>query len=219
MMSLMNLMSKKIQIWGLTGMLGAGKSLAMAHLRQLGFPTADADAFARIAVDPTVSESALVLKALVDSFGSQILLKDGQLDRAYLRTHVLTSPENQKKLEAIMHPRILDLAMRQISEWESAGHSLGFVEGTRLVESGFVPSLAGLILVVAPRDLRLQRVQDRDGCTLEQAERLDSLQNESAMLGAASFAWMNTAKPEFLIRQIESQIEDLGSLAKTTKQL
>ena len=118
-----------------------------------------------------------------------------------------------------MHPRILDLAMRQISEWESAGHSLGFVEGTRLVESGFVPSLAGLILVVAPRDLRLQRVQDRDGCTLEQAERLDSLQNESAMLGAASFAWMNTAKPEFLIRQIESQIEDLGSLAKTTKQL
>ena len=87
---------------GLTGGIASGKSALEKAFAAHGITVADADLLAREVVRP--GEPAL--DAVVARFGRDVLMADGQLDRAALRVRVFGNDEERRALEAILHPAI-----------------------------------------------------------------------------------------------------------------
>ncbi|MGF7233626.1 MAG: dephospho-CoA kinase [Frankia sp.] len=147
---------------GLTGGIGAGKSAVARLLAEHGATVIDADAIAREVVAPGTPGLASVAEA----FGDQIIRADGSLDREGLGAVVFADPAARKRLEAITHPLI---------GAETARRMAGLPPGTvvvydvpLLVEAGLRGSYDVVVVVEAPRALRLERLALR-GLPPEQA--------------------------------------------------
>lgn len=89
-------------IVGLTGGIGSGKSTVADLFQQLGIPVIDADVIAHTLVEPGQPALAEIIKA----FGANSVYASGALDRARLRKLVFSDPEQRRRLEAILHPKI-----------------------------------------------------------------------------------------------------------------
>ena len=89
-------------IIGLTGGIGSGKSTVAGIFQQLGVPVIDADVIARALVAP----GQPALKEIIKAFGPDSVDASGVLDRNRLRKLVFSDPEQRRRLEAILHPRI-----------------------------------------------------------------------------------------------------------------
>src|SRR4051812_7015818 len=96
---------------GLTGGIGSGKSTVAAILAGRGATVIDADAIARMVVEP----GKPALDALVEAFGPEILHPDGSLDRGALAKQAFVTEETRKQLEAITHPAIGEEFFAQIA--------------------------------------------------------------------------------------------------------
>ena len=96
---------------GLTGGIGAGKSTVARLLTERGAVVVDADAIARMVVEP----GKPALTALAEAFGADVLRPDGSLDRAALAERAFVSDETRKQLEAITHPAIAEEFLAQIA--------------------------------------------------------------------------------------------------------
>jgi dephospho-CoA kinase len=150
---------------GLTGGIGSGKSTVARLLRDRGAVVVDADAIARLVVEP----GRPALAELVETFGPEILQPDGSLDRAALAERAFVSDETRKQLEAITHPAIAQEFLAQIAAASSADgivvHDVPLlVESTRGYDYGAV------IVVEAPSAVRLARLEER-GIPRADAER------------------------------------------------
>jgi dephospho-CoA kinase len=82
-------------ILGLTGGIGAGKTLVSNHLAALGIEIVDADVIAR----DVVAIGSDGLNAIEQHFGKTILLDDGSLNRAKLREIIFADSEQKKLAE------------------------------------------------------------------------------------------------------------------------
>src|SRR5690606_30125099 len=89
-------------IIGVTGGVASGKSTVTGRFESLGVVVADADVAAREAV----AAGSDGLAEVVDAFGSEVLLDDGNLDRAAMRKRVFADADARARLEAIVHPRV-----------------------------------------------------------------------------------------------------------------
>ncbi len=87
---------------GLTGGIASGKSTVANLFSELGVVTVDADVIARQIVEP----GQPALTHIREVFGPMVISQDGQLKRAVLRRQIFADPEQRRKLEAILHPRI-----------------------------------------------------------------------------------------------------------------
>ena len=154
---------------GLTGGIGSGKSTVAGILVQRGAVVIDADVIARMVVEPGMP----ALTALAEAFGPEILEPDGSLDRAALAERAFVTDDTRKQLEAITHPAIATEFFAQIAAAPADGivvHDVPLlVESTRGIEYGAV------IVVEAPKDLRLERLEAR-GVPRDDAERRMALQ-------------------------------------------
>src|SRR5438034_8498962 len=109
-----------LHLFGLTGGLASGKSAVAARFGARGLPVIDADQLAREVVAPGTEGLAAVIAA----FGSGVLRRDGSLDRAKLADIVFAEPEQRRKLNALLHPRIGALTGARAAELEAAGEDL-----------------------------------------------------------------------------------------------
>ena len=87
-------------ILGLTGSIGMGKSEASKTFRRLGIPVFDADAAVHVLMGRGGQAVPLVEVAFPGS------VKDGAVDRVALGPMVFGKPDELRKLEAILHPRV-----------------------------------------------------------------------------------------------------------------
>src|SRR5690348_12911570 len=154
---------------GLTGGIGSGKSTVAELLRARGAVVVDADAIAREVVEPGMP----ALAAIAERFGSDVLRPDGSLDRAALAKKAFADEESRKALEAITHPAIGELFLQRVAEAPPDGvvvHDVPLlVESTRGYQYGAV------IVVEAPREVRLQRLEAR-GVPRDDAEARMAMQ-------------------------------------------
>jgi dephospho-CoA kinase len=102
--------SDRVFVVGLTGGIGSGKSSVCAAFSRLGVPIIDTDEIAHRLSRP----SSEVNKQIYEIFGSNSLLADGSLNRAWLRELVFTEPTKRVQLEAIFHPLILQKTKEKI---------------------------------------------------------------------------------------------------------
>lgn len=149
----------------LTGGIGSGKSTVAARLAARGAVIVDADAIARLVVEPGMPAFA----SLVERFGEGIVAADGTLDRPALAAVAFADDVSRKALGEITWPAIGEETERQIA---AAGEDAVVVcDIPLLVESqaaGTRP-YAAVIVVEAPRELRLDRLVLR-GLTRDDAE-------------------------------------------------
>ena len=150
---------------GLTGGIGAGKSTVAEMLTERGAILIDGDLIARQVVEP----GQPALAQIVERFGADVLAADGTLDRPALAAKAFASEEDRKDLEAITHPAIGAEFVRLMQEAPADGIVVNdvplLVEAGKVAERGY----EYVIVVEAPRGLRLDRLEGR-GLTREDAE-------------------------------------------------
>ncbi len=147
------------QVIGLTGGMGAGKSVVARILNGMGHPVYDADAAAKRLYD----SDAGLLEAVVERFGRAVLDASGVLDRGQLAQIVFSDVKALDALNALVHP----LVSKDFQLW-SKGHRLGgvryvFREAAILFESGSDQGCDLVWGVQAPLSLRVDRVRSRTG--------------------------------------------------------
>lgn len=140
---------------GITGGIGSGKTLVSDHFASLRVPVIDTDLIARQIVEPGTE----TLKKLSETFGTEILLASGKLDRDTLRTIAFANSQNKEKLDAITHPAIRAETIKQV---EAVTTDYCIVVVPLLTkESPFVNFMDHIIAVTADEDIRIERVMKR----------------------------------------------------------
>lgn len=147
-------------IVGLTGGIASGKSTVTKILRELGAYVVDADVWARTVVSPGSDG----LKKIVETFGGEVLHKDGSLNRPALGGIVFHDDEARHKLNAITHPRVRD-GMKEETEQFFAEHpNEPIVWDVPLLFEGDTKNLVDTtVLVYVDADTQLRRLMERDG--------------------------------------------------------
>ncbi len=148
-------MNKHIRV-GLTGGIGAGKSLISGMFKCLGVPVYYADDRAKYLMNTQPGLRA----AIVDLFGPEAYGKDGRINRPFLAKEAFSNPEKLQALEALVHPAVF----RDTEQWEKEHEAYPYTlrEAALLFESGNYKKLDKIITVAAPEELRIERILKRD---------------------------------------------------------
>lgn len=185
---------------GLTGGIAAGKSEVSRRFEALGITVADADLAARAVVAPG-SEG---LARIAAHFGKDILLADGQLDRAALRARIFESAQERQALEAITHPAIRQL-LRETCEQAEGPYAIAAIP--LLTEAGGrqqYPWLDRILVVDVPVAAQHARLMQRDGIDTALADRMIAAQaSREARLALADDVVVNDGHPDHLQAHVE----------------
>lgn len=195
------------EVWGVTGVIGSGKSTAMKILRELGYPGIDADQVSRIVVDKKTEEGKKGFELIYRAFGSGVLNSLGELDRPALRRRMMENPDDHKMLEGIMHPLILDHITKVMTGWKSSGAKLAFIEGTRLIESNFHNMLYGIAVITASEKEKIKRLMKRDSMGRDEVSQMMQLQNEALMKKIAKVELKNDGSETALKKSISEFVQ------------
>jgi len=157
---------------GLTGSIAVGKSFVGSVFVELGCHLLDADETAREVVEPGTEG----LKLIVDEFGPEVLQADGTLDRKAVGAIIFANPEKRQRLNAILHPRIIERQDEMLHRWEEKDtHGIGIVDAALMIESGGYRRFDKVIVVHCRPEVQLERLMLRQGLSLEEARtRIDS---------------------------------------------
>jgi dephospho-CoA kinase len=171
---------------GLTGNIASGKSTVAQLLSERGATIIDADVLARRAVEHGTS----AFDAIARRWGTSVLAPDGHLDRAALRRAVFGNPKELEALNDIVHPEVEQLRNQRIEEARNRGDRIVVCDIPLLFEKKIAEVFDRIVLVDAPRPLRLERlVQDRG---LRETEAMD-------MIAAQMPAELKRARADFVI--------------------
>jgi dephospho-CoA kinase len=179
---------------GLTGNIASGKSEVARMLADRGATIIDADELAREAVEPETQ----ALKDIIKRWGKDVLNQDGGLDRAALRQIVFADQNELDALNRIVHPGVTRLRDREIARARERGDAIVVCVIPLLFERNIVEEFDAIILVDAPRPLRLERLVATRG--LEETEAMN-------MIASQMPAELKRARTDFVI-------ENDGSLDK-----
>ena len=185
---------------GLTGGIGAGKSTVAATLTELGAVVIDADAIAREVVEPGSDGLAEVVAA----FGEDVLDADGALDRPALGRIVFADDAKRRKLNGILHPLIGGRTAEIVAEADEDAVVVHDVP--LLVENGMGAAFALVLVVDAPVDVRLTRLVETRGMSVEDARARMAAQADDDARRAAADVWLENAGAAGALRE---QVERL----------
>jgi dephospho-CoA kinase len=191
-------MTKKILHIGLTGGIASGKSTVARLFGAHGVPIIDTDQIARDVVEPGQPP----LERLVERFGTGILTPDGHLDRPKLREIVFSDPMARADLEALTHPAIGSAVEARSA---AAGGPYQILVIPLLVEKGLGARVERVLVVDCPEEMQIERLQARDGSTLEQARAILNAQtSRAARLKAAHDVILNDSDITALEEQVSA---------------
>ncbi len=159
-----------MKILGLTGTTGAGKGEVARVFASLGAVVCDADEI----YHRLLSENGEMCRELTAEFGD--ISTCGKIDRKKLATIVFSDAESLSRLNEITHRYVLCEIDRILSSAEKEGVKVGVIDAPMLYESGADKMCQTVIGVVAPLELRLKRIMERDGLTKSEAEKRISSQ-------------------------------------------
>jgi dephospho-CoA kinase len=171
---------------GLTGNIASGKSTVAQLFSERGATIIDADVLARRAVE----RGSKAFDAIVRRWGTSILAPDGHLDRAALRRVVFGHPKELEALNEIVHPEVERLRADRLAEARARGDRVVVCDIPLLFEKKMADRFERIVLVDAPRPIRLERlVMDRG---LRETEAMD-------MIAAQMPAELKRARADFVI--------------------
>jgi dephospho-CoA kinase len=181
---------------GLTGNIATGKSVVRRMLEHLGAYTIDADALSH----RVIAKGAPGYQPVVNTFGTWVLNKDGQIDRDKLGRLVFADAQALKQLEDIIHPYVgqaIDILVRRATQ------RVVVIEAIKLLESGLRNLCDSIWVTDAPQHVQIERLIRKREMSPEMAlQRVHSQSAQKQKLAAAHTVITNTGSYENLWKQV-----------------
>jgi len=153
---------------GVTGGIGSGKSMICNLFKCLEIPVFNADEAGR----RLLAEDKSVVEEIRHLFGGDVIV-EGKPDRKKIAEIVFKNPEKLSKLSSVIHPAV----RKKFNDWAAEQNSSYIIdEAAILFETGIYKQLDLTVLVIAPEQLRIKRVINRDGS--EEASVKDRMKNQ-----------------------------------------
>lgn len=189
-----------MRLIGLTGNIASGKSSVADMFAERGATIIDADVLARDAV----MKGSPALQAIVARWGPEILDAEGNLDRAALRHRVFQNQTDLDALNAIVHPEVQRRRSQEVAAARARGDKVVVCVIPLLFERHLADDFDTIVLVDAPRSVRLDRiVRDRG---IDEAEAMK-------MIASQMPADLKRARANYVIenagtrRELESEVD------------
>ncbi len=150
-----------MQVLGVTGNIGSGKSTVCLLLTELGCPVVDADLVAH----QVYRRGSRTWRQVVETFGTRVVQENGAIDRTWLGALVFADIRAREQLNAIVHPATRRSVQRRLALLRRQGYAWAAIEATLLIEAGWLDMVDRLWVVAAPEDAvvaRLERERSMD---------------------------------------------------------
>ena len=183
---------------GVTGGMGSGKTYVCQLLEKRGIPVFYTDTEAKRLI---VDDSG-VRQRLKDIVGNSLYNREGKLDKKVMASFLVRGKKWADQVNAVVHPAV----RKAMYEWfvVQESHPIVVVECALLFESGLNKDMDKIVSVVAPLQVRLDRIVRRDGCTEEHARQMISLQqSDDYRMKCSDFVVENDGKSDIL-QQLDS---------------
>ena len=178
---------------GVTGGMGSGKTYVCQLLEKRGIPVFYTDTEAKRLI---VDDSG-VRQRLKDIVGNSLYNREGKLDKKVMASFLVRGKQWADQVNAVVHPAV----RKAMYEWfvVQESHPIVVVECALLFESGLNKDMDKIVSVVAPLQVRLDRIVRRDGCTEEHARQMISLQqSDDYRMKCSDFVVENDGKSDIL---------------------
>lgn len=162
-------LASSMQIVGITGGTGCGKTTALNVLQDMGALVIDCDAV----YHGLLATSEELLAEIDARFPGTV--EHGALQRKKLGAVVFADAQALNDLNAITHRYVCAETDRLLREWAREGGTLAAIDAIALIESGIAARCDIVFGVTAPRQQRIERLMAREGISREYAEaRIDA---------------------------------------------
>lgn len=159
----------------LTGNIAAGKSTVAELFRRWGATVIDADRLVREAQEP----GQPVLEEIAARFGGKLIMEDGALDRAALRSKVLADPQALADLNRIVHPEVRRRRLELLAAARARGDRIVVSDIPLLFEADDPAAFDAVVLVDAPAAVRRHRLMASRGLSPREADSMMAAQLDS----------------------------------------
>jgi len=182
---------------GLTGNIATGKSVVRKMLEHLGAYGIDADALGHRAI----TKGSPGYQPVIDAFGSWILNKDGQIDRATkLAQVVFSNSEALARLENIVHPLVKQAIDFLVSQ---SKQKVVVIEAIKLIESNLSKMCDSVWVTYVPQEIQIARLINKRGmCEALARQRIDAQPPQEAKVGVADVVIHNDKSFEDTWQQV-----------------
>ncbi|MGI6752220.1 MAG: dephospho-CoA kinase [Anaerovoracaceae bacterium] len=196
-----------MKLIGLTGGIGSGKSTVSEYLISKGCYVLDADEISREIVKP----GSPVLERIAKTFGKDVIMADGNLDRKKVSSLVFSDKGKRKALDSIMHGEIIDIILDRAGKiFRDSPDAIVFIDAPLLFEAGVDQHTQQNWVVDTDDEIRISRVMRRSGFSREEVER--RIANQMARkerLSRATHVLDNSGSKESLFAQIDRLLEGI----------
>ena len=183
---------------GITGGIGAGKSLVAEIIKAMGYPVYNSDERAK----ELTESNPKIKEGLIHLFGEEIYQND-TLNKFALAQAIFSDESLREKVNALIHP----IVREDFNLWALAqNNSLVFNESAILFETGSFKNFDAIILVYAPKELRIKRIMKRDNCSENEVlKRMNSQFSDEEKYQLTEFRVLNDGQTPLLV-QVEKII-------------
>ena len=191
------------KIIGITGGIASGKSTVTNFLRQKGFQVVDADALVHQLQKP----GGRLFKALVQHFGQEIILENGELNRPLLASLIFSNTEEQEWSKQIQG-EIIREELASLRDKLAQTESIFFMDIPLLFEQDYSSWFNETWLVYVEPDVQMDRLMKRDQLSKDLAiSRLSTQWSLEEKKGLASQVIDNNGSQDQLLAQLNSLLE------------
>ena len=150
---------------GVTGGVGTGKSTVAGMFKRLGAVVLDADAIAHRVMEPR----RLAWREIAKTFGERMLNDDQTINRRRLASLVFSDEPSRRRLDAIIHPRVMREIRRHLHRLRGSRRIRAVVlDVPLLVEVGAQQFVDALVVVTAPPGVQRERLKRQHGWSEEE---------------------------------------------------
>lgn len=196
----------RCKIIGLTGQSGSGKSTVAKCFENHGFKIINAD----LLVKKIYESNSPCVKTISAVFGSDVINLDGTPDRKLLAQRAFSSSANTETLGKIVHPFVNAELFKEIDKAVNENENTVVYDAPQLFESNAHVICDVIISLIADREIRVERICERDNITVEQAEqRINAQLAELFFRENSDFIIENNGSIEMLKQQAEYLINNM----------
>ena len=187
----------------ITGGIASGKTRASDYLKSLGYTVVDADEMSRAITGP----GGKAMPFIREHFGSEYIDENGGLNRSAMRDLVFRNPDKLMILESGTTDVVLNDIEIIKKERSSAGDKLMFFDIPLLFEKKQQDNYDAVWVVTADRNIRKERIAERDNLDEKMAELImDSQEEEDKKIEAADFVIYNNGSLTELYRAVDDAL-------------
>lgn len=186
---------------GITGGIGAGKSLVAEIIKAMGYPVYNSDERAK----ELTESNPKIKEGLIHLFGGEIYQND-TLNKFALAQAIFSDESLREKVNALIHPIVReDFNLYTLAQ----NAELVFNESAILFETRSFKNFDAIILVYAPKEIRIQRIMKRDNCSENEVlKRMNSQFSDEEKYQLTEFRVLNDGQTP-LLAQVEKIILNL----------